>query len=146
MSDCEWIAQVPHVKKATVSDALRSLMINEQMSEALVFLSESLICSFAHKKRAIWSKNLPKIVFLERFLKFFYKTSDLLIPSGHLPKMSDVSESLRSITKNEQMSEWSNRSFFERIANSLIICSLFRKKRAIHSRKPKSKFPTLRVT
>ena len=72
MSDCEWIAQVPHVKKATVSDALRSLMINEQMSEALVFLSESLICSFAHKKRAIWSKNLPKIVFLERFLKFFF--------------------------------------------------------------------------
>ena len=41
-------------------------------------------------------------------------------------EMSDVSESLISLTKNEQ---WVNRSFFERIAHSLI----FGKKRGIRS-------------
>ena len=63
MSDCERIAQVAHVKNVTVSDSLRLLMINERMSESLVFLSKSLIGSFAHKKRAICSKTLTKIVF-----------------------------------------------------------------------------------
>ena len=47
--------------------------------------------------------------------------------SGRSPKMRDVSESLRSLNKNEQMSE--SLVFFEQIAHLLI----FRKKRAIHS-------------
>ena len=167
-------AQIAQIKWATMSDSLRSLRTNERLrvnrsgpscqksdrercaqvahdkwanERSTCFFERIAHLLFRSQKKANWSKNLPKIVFLERFLNFFfYKTSDLLIPSGHLPKMSDVSESLRSITKNEQMSEWSNRSFFERIANSLIICSLFRKKRAIHSRKPMSEFPTLQVT
>ena len=49
MSDCAQIAQVPHDKRATLSELLRLLMIKEQMSELLVFLSELVIYSFAHK-------------------------------------------------------------------------------------------------
>ena len=63
MSDCERIAQVAHVKRATVSNSLKSLIINKQMSKLLVFLSKSLIRSFAHKKQAIRSKNLTKMNF-----------------------------------------------------------------------------------
>ena len=63
MSDCERIAQVAHVKRATVSNSLKSLMINKQMSKLLVFLSKSLIRSFAHKKQAIRSTNLTKMKF-----------------------------------------------------------------------------------
>ena len=54
-SNCEPIAQVTHEKWATVSDSLRSLMINEQTSESLIFLSKLLICCFAHKQQAIRS-------------------------------------------------------------------------------------------
>ena len=65
---CKQIAQVAHQKWATMSDLLRSLTKNEQpwancsgrspkMSEWLVFLSESLICTFLSKKRAIRSEN-----------------------------------------------------------------------------------------
>ena len=43
---CEQIAQVAHKKWVTMSDSLRSLTKNEQMSESLVFLSELLIRSF----------------------------------------------------------------------------------------------------
>ena len=67
MSDCEpfhslrllrtnkWMffelrAQVDYNKRMTVSKLLRLLMIKEQMSELLSFFSESLICSFPHKK------------------------------------------------------------------------------------------------
>ena len=39
--------------RATMSKSLRSLTKNEQMSETIVFLSESLIRSFAH----FWAKN-----------------------------------------------------------------------------------------
>ena len=46
-------AQVAHVKRATISDLLTVLMINEQMSE-------SLIPSFAYKKQAIRSKKLDE--------------------------------------------------------------------------------------
>ena len=70
MSDCERIAQVAHVKRATVSESLSSLMTNEhswviclgrsrkmsKWANRSFFLSESLIRSFAHKKRAIRSK------------------------------------------------------------------------------------------
>ena len=84
---CEWIAQVAHQKRAMwanrsdhspkmsnherfsniarrkwaiVSESLRSLRSltkNERMSESLVFLSESLICSFLGKKGAIRLEN-----------------------------------------------------------------------------------------
>ena len=60
MSDHERFAQVGQRKQAIVSELLRSLTKNEQMSESLIFiskslifLSESLICSFLSKKRVI---------------------------------------------------------------------------------------------
>ena len=48
MSDCERIAQVAQAKWATVSDSLRSLMINEQMSNSLkkICLTKSKILFF----------------------------------------------------------------------------------------------------
>ena len=69
MSDCEQFAQIAQEKWATVSDSLRSLMINEQMSELPDFLSKSLIISLAHKKQVIRSKNLTKILFFGTFKK-----------------------------------------------------------------------------
>ena len=39
-----------------VSKSLISLAKNERMSESIIFLSESLICSFVDKKRAICSE------------------------------------------------------------------------------------------
>ena len=57
MSDHERFAQFAHQKWATMSESLRSLTKNEQMSESLVFLSKSLIRSFFRKKRAICSEN-----------------------------------------------------------------------------------------
>ena len=54
---CEGIAQVAYQKWATMSELLRSLTKNERMSQSLVYLSESLICSFFRKKRAIRSEN-----------------------------------------------------------------------------------------
>ena len=68
MSDCERIAQVAHVKNVTMSDSLRSLMINERMSESLVFLSKSLIGSFAHIHKT--SDSLKNFDFLKVFGSF----------------------------------------------------------------------------
>ena len=47
-----------------LSESLISLTKNERMSESLIFLSESLICSFLDKKRAIcleikWANSQP---------------------------------------------------------------------------------------
>ena len=50
MSKHEQFPQVAQRKGAIVSESLRSLTKNEQMSESLIFLSESLICSFLGKK------------------------------------------------------------------------------------------------
>ena len=64
MSDHERYPHIAQMKWAIVSESLRLLTKNEQMSESLVFLRESLICSFLGKKRAIrlenrWAKSLP---------------------------------------------------------------------------------------
>ena len=71
MSDCAQIAQVPHDKRATLSELLRLLMIKEQMSELLVFFSE-LFCR---------SQNWTKIIFFGTFFVSLRKPSNLLIPS-----------------------------------------------------------------
>ena len=126
MSNCEQIAQVAHWKMR------RSLMINEWMSKLLVFseqIAHSLFHSFAHKKRAIRSKNLNKIEEQFAHSLFFYwamwanrsgcspKISDVSQSLRSLTKISDVSESLRSLTKNERIAR-----FFEQIAHKLIFC------------------------
>ena len=63
---CEQITQVAHQKWATMSDSLRLLTKNERMSELLIFLNQSLICSFLDKKRGIrseikWANSQPCI-------------------------------------------------------------------------------------
>ena len=109
-SNCEWIAQVAHDKRATVSDLLRVLMRKEQMSQSLFFIAN---CSFAlslTKNEQFAKKNVTKILFFGTFFVCFFASfflrSNLLIPSF---LMSDVSELLRSLTK---MSKWANRLFF----------------------------------
>ena len=130
MSNCERIAQVAHVKRATVSNSLRSIMINEWRRESLVFLRELLIRSFTHKKRAIRLKNLTEIVF------FSTSCFKLLIHSflmSHMRKSSGCSPIM-----SELFVFWANCSFFEKIAHSLIICSFFCKKTSASLRKPMS--------
>ena len=82
MSDREQIAEVAHDKWATVSDSLRSLMTNEQFAQKCIL-----------KKTKI-------LFFFVCFVYFFIlKMSNLLIPSF---LVSDVSKSLRLLTKNER--------------------------------------------
>ena len=77
ISHHERFAQVPQQKWATMSESLRSLTKNEQMSEALVFLSESLIRSFFRKKRAMrlenrWANSQPCKIERNPLLNTFY--------------------------------------------------------------------------
>ena len=60
MSDCERIAQVTHVKQATVSKSLRSLMINEQMSKLklLTFIEQIAQSRFCSPKMREWANRL----------------------------------------------------------------------------------------
>ena len=76
MSDREQIAQVAHDNWATVSYSLRSLMINEQMSELL---------------KKFWLKKSEILFFSKMFYTGFFikKMSNSLNPSF---LVSDVSE------------------------------------------------------
>ena len=87
---CERIPHFAHQKWATMSDSLRSLRGNERMSDSL---------------KKFWLKNL-KSCFLVCFLyDFFYLVSYVSKLLRSLTKMSDVRESLKSLTKNERMSQ-----------------------------------------
>ena len=66
MSDHERFALVAQRKWVIVRESLRSLTKNERICESLIFLSESLICSFLGKKQAIcseirWANSQPCI-------------------------------------------------------------------------------------
>ena len=140
MRDCERIVQVTHVKKATVSESLRSLKTNERISESFVFSEQITHLLFCSQKPAIRSNFfLTKIKFLKRFLSIFFKQAICSFPLFN-EGMSNVSESLRSFTKNEwpcgilsglspKMSKWANCLFFEQIDHLLI----FSQKRVICS-------------
>ena len=130
MSNCERIAQVAHVKRATVSNSLRSIMINEWRRESLVFWGN---CSFAlslTKNEQFALKNLTEIVFFSTFcfklLIHSFLMSHMSKSSGCSPKMSEL------------LVFWANWWFFEKIAHSLIICSFFCKKTSASLRKPMS--------
>ena len=59
----ERFAQVAQRKLAIMSESLRSLTKNEQMSESLVFVSKSLILSYLNKKQAIrWEKQWAYVI------------------------------------------------------------------------------------
>ena len=91
-------AQIAQIKWATVSDSLRT---NERLwanPSGRSCQKSNLLRSLMINERFAQKNWLHcKIVFLVRFLYFFM--SDLLIPSF---LMSDVSDSLRSLTKNER--------------------------------------------
>ena len=129
MSDCE---QIAHDIWATVTKKYNfSQKKFEQIARFFQQIAYLFCCS---RKGAICSKNLTKIVFFGTFLNIFCKLkkpSDLLIPSL---LMSNVSKSLRSLTKTERCEQiaqvdhqiWANERiarFFEQIAHySLIFC------------------------
>ena len=96
--------RIAHDKWATVSDSLRLFMINGWMSKLLkkcwlkkykIFFSVCFIYVFLFTKWVIRSFPL-------------FKWAMWANPSGRSPKMSDVSESLRPLTKNER--PWAIRS------------------------------------
>ena len=148
MSNCEQIVQVAHDKRAPVSNLLRLLMIKEQLSKLLVFLSKSLIVLILTKTSNL-VKKFNKILF--NFCVSLKNMSNSLIPSF---LKSDVSESLRSLTTKERlwangsgrspkMSKCANRLFFWAncsLAHHLLI---FEQKTSNLFRKLLSKFPTL---
>ena len=94
MSDCERFPQIAQDKSATVSESLRSLGGNEQMSDSLkkCWLKKSKILFYY-----VWQK-----VFKKKIPKKWVNRSFLLISSF---LVSDVSESLISLKSNEQC-EW----------------------------------------
>ena len=142
MSYCERIAQFAHDKWANVSNLLRSLRTNEQIA---LFYSKSIIFSFAHKKMSDSLKkiqqNLNFWTFLHFFKSFFYKQKICSFLLNQVSEMSDregfaqvaqkewviLSKSLRSLTKNEQMSKlltfWANCSFAHFFGKKRVICS-----------------------
>ena len=104
MSNHEQIAQIAQDKWATVSDSLRLRMINVWMSDL---------------RKKIWLKKSKILFFCMFYIVFLLKKwaigSFSLFwwamwsnRSGRSPKMSEVSKSLRSLTKNEQ--PWAIRS------------------------------------
>ena len=188
MSNCEQFPQIAQDKWATVSKSLRSFMSKEQLcancsdcswqksnrerfaqvahdkweNEQIAHFFQRIAHSLFRSPKT--SDSLKKCWLKSYFWNVLYilkKRGDSLIPSL---LMSDVSKSLRSLSKNEQfegitqvlhqkratMSD-SLRSitkneqiarFFERIDHSLIIRSFFHKK-SDWLRKPMSEFPTL---
>ena len=151
MSDHERITQVAQEKWATVSDSIRSLKGNEQMSKSL-----QKFCLIK-----------SKILFFNFFSMLYIWWAMWVNRSGCSPKLSDVSESLRLLNKNEQprairsgrseeMSDreqitqathqkWANKwiaHFFKQITHSLI----FGQKTSDSLGKPMSVFPALSRT
>ena len=157
MSDRERIAQVAQRKWATVSKSLRSLKTNEQPwaihSGRSEEMSEWAICSkkILQKKSKtllfvgfIYDLKLLKNERIAHFRSFsLFWWAMWVNRSFRSNEMSDVSESLRSLTKNERpwanrsgcspkISEWANRTF-----------ALFSQKTSDLLRKPMSEFPAL---
>ena len=142
---CERFAQVAQDKWATLSELLRLLMTNEwpwtirsknlAKKSKILFLSmfyiRLFICSFplfyercewiaqvAHQKWAMWANRSccsPKMSNHEQFSQVTHQ------------KWATMSKSLRSLTKNNQMSE--SLDFFDKS----LFCSFFRKKQVIRS-------------
>ena len=127
-SDCEQIPQIAHDKWTTVSNLLRLLMINEQIARFFWVHRSFVFCS--QKTSDSLNKNLTKIIFFGTFfVSFKQKTSYLLIPSF---LMNNVSESLRSLTKNERC-EWIARIAHQKWA-TISICSGGSPKMSDHER------------
>ena len=130
MSKCEQFTQVTQNKWATVSKLLRSLMTNEWMwaihSGRSGKKSKLLILSLLLSKNEWFAqKKYEKSCFLYVFYSFFevfYKKNQ----KNCSFLLSEVSKSLRLLTKNEQMSEsltFLRKSLIHFFYNKQVICS-----------------------
>ena len=161
MSHYEQIAQVAHDKWAIMSNSLRLLMINEQMSDLLknCWLKKSKLLIFTLFYIVFFgSKNewfAHSLIFgerCERIAQVAHQKWEMWANcSVHSPKMSDherfaqvahhkwatMSESLRSLTRNEQMSE------LLVLMSESLICPFFLQKTSNLLRKLMSNFPAL---
>ena len=84
-------------------DLLRALMIKEQISESLGFFEQiihSLFCS--QKTSNLLQKKKKKLDFYVYFKMFFFLVFKNELIAHSLLLKSNVSESLRLLTKNEQ--------------------------------------------
>ena len=106
MSDCERIAQVAQDKWATKSDSLRLLRGNERMSKwamsKKIWLKNLKSCfsmSYIQFKKKLFWKN-ERIAYFCSFPLFWWGM--WVNRSFRSNQMSNVSKSLRSLTKNEQ--------------------------------------------
>ena len=109
-----------------MSDLLRLLMINKPMSDSLknvgIKKSKILFFSMFYIRFFIQKRGVPSFLFL----------------------MSDVSESLRSLTKNEQCEQIAHVAHLKWITMSKLLRSLiFLQKTSDLLRKPMSEFPAL---
>ena len=147
MSNGERIAQVAHDKWATVSDSLRSLLINEQMRDALkIFwqkISEILFFSIFYTGFFILKNErfAHYLIFGEWCMQIAQFTHQKWAMwanhSGRSPKMSDHDRFTQVAHQ-----KWANERitcFFEWIAHSLY----FLQKTSNSIRKPMSEFPAL---
>ena len=131
MSDCEQIAQVAHDKWANVSDLLRSLRTNEQMSKKLSFFKQIAHFLFCSQKMSDSLKKIRKNRFFYVFTVFFevFKKSKRFSHSF----WANVSDLLRSLRRNERSwairsgcspKKWANEQIAHFLSQSLI-CSIF---------------------
>ena len=104
MSDCERFAQIAQDKWVTVSESLRSLRGNERMSNLLkkIWLRKSkilfFVCFIYDLKKNYWK--ISELLIFAHFL-FFGEQYEWFAHDCSFP-LSDVSESLRLLTKNER--------------------------------------------
>ena len=90
------------------------------MSELLVFFSKALISSFAKKNEQFAQFFLTKIVFVRTFFCTFFESLRKTERFAHsLFLMSEVSELLRSLTKNEQIAFAHYLLFSQKTSDSL---------------------------
>ena len=137
MSDREQIAQVAQRKWATLSESLRSLKTNERPWAIRSGRSEEM-SKWAIRSEHFGKKNLKSsflVLYVLYTIFLFKKWANRSFPlfwwamwvnrSGRSPKMSDVSKSLRSLTKNEwlwvihsgRLKEMSNREQIAQVAH-----------------------------
>ena len=96
------------IAHSLIAHLVRSFMIKERMSK-------SLICSFAHKKWAICSTNLTKIVFFVRFLYvflyIFLKSKQFAHSLFIIERCERIAQVAHKKGANEQIAFfWANRS------------------------------------
>ena len=107
MSDCERFAQIAQDKWATRERITQVA----QRKWAICSGRWEVMSEWAIRSKNFGQKILNLVIFNMFYIRFFFKLANRSFPlfwwamwvnrSGHSPKMSDVSKSLSSLTKNE---------------------------------------------